>query len=83
MMTPDRRVGLRDTAGVDQFAAAGTGDGLLVGAVLAEPRVVGLSVRADGRDRDPVMNCHANGMFSQGRSRLHLITYNIKAQYVK
>jgi hypothetical protein len=52
VVAPDDGVGLVYAGGVDQFAAAGTGDGLLVGAVLAEPGVVGLSVGADGRDRD-------------------------------
>ena len=54
MVAPDRRVGLLDAGGVEQVAAAGTGYGLLAGAVLTEPGVVGLSVRADGRDRDLV-----------------------------
>ena len=54
MVASDGGVGLRDAVGVKELAAAGAGYGLLVGAVLAEPRVVGLSVGADGRDRDPV-----------------------------
>ena len=44
--------GLLDAGGVEQFATAGAGDCLLAGAVLTEPGVLGLGVRADGRDRD-------------------------------
>ena len=54
MVAPDGGVGLRDTVSVEELAAAGAGNGLLVGVVLTEPGVVGLSVGADGRDRDPV-----------------------------
>jgi len=36
-----------------QLAAAWAGYGLLAGTVLTEARVLGLGVRADGRERDP------------------------------
>ena len=53
VMPRDGRASLLDAGHVEQPAAAAAGDGLLAGAVLAEPGVVGLSVGADGRERDP------------------------------
>ncbi len=48
MVPRDGRASLVYAGGVKQLAAAGAGDGLLAGAVLAEPGVLGLGVRADG-----------------------------------
>ncbi len=51
VVPPDGHVGLVDAGRVEQPSAAGAEDGLLAGAVLAEPRVLGLSVGADRGDR--------------------------------
>ncbi len=53
VMPRDDGVGLLYATGVEEVAAAGAGYGLLAGAVLTEARVLGLSVGADGRERDP------------------------------
>ena len=65
VVTLDGRASLLDAGGVEQLAAAGAGYRLLAGAVLAEPGVLGLGVRADGRDRDLVRADGATDGFGQ------------------
>ena len=48
MVPRDRRVGLLDAGCVEEVATAWAGDGLLAGAVLTEPGVVGEEVLVDG-----------------------------------
>ena len=67
VVAPDDGVGLLYTIRMEQVAAAWAGDGLLVGMDGAEPGVLGLGVRADGRDRDPVRADGAEDGFNPWR----------------
>ena len=66
MVPRDGRARLLDAGHVEQPSAAAARNGLLVRTGLAEARVLGLGVRADGREGDPGCADGAKGGFGHG-----------------